>query len=80
VEHPAAPKSPVETITAKILSVSYDTYGRETVALEGGPQWLLDGSDPLLAGGDAVTIKRAALGSFVMTTPSGRTHRVKRLR
>lgn len=80
VEHPAAPKSPVDAIKGRIARVSYDAYGRETVALEDGPVWQLAGSDALLVSGDSVTIERAALGSFVMTTPSGRQHRVKRLR
>ena len=40
----------------------------------------LDGSDALLAKGDSVTIRRAALGSYFLTTPAGREHRVKRVR
>jgi hypothetical protein len=63
-----------------VASVGYDAYGRETVTMVDGPVWSLAGSDPILAKGDTVTIDRAALGSFVMTTPSGRSHRVKRLR
>jgi hypothetical protein len=42
--------------------------------------WQLAGSDALLASGDSVTIKRAAFGSYILTTPAGRTHRVRRLR
>jgi hypothetical protein len=80
VEHPAAPKSPVASVTGKVVAVSYDTYGRETVSLEGGPMWQLAGSDALLANGDSVTIKRATFGSYIMTTPGGREHRVRRVR
>lgn len=79
-EHPAAPKSTVDSVTGKVVALSYDSYGRETVSLEGGAMWQLAGSDALLANGDSVTVKRAALGSYVLTTPSGRTHRVRRLR
>jgi hypothetical protein len=51
-----------------------------TVTLDGGALWeLVDDSDPLLAVGDTVTIKRAALGSYLMSTPTKRTHRVRRL-
>jgi hypothetical protein len=33
----------------------------------------------LLAAGDTVTITRAALGSYLLRTPSKRIHRVRRL-
>ena len=79
-EHPAAPKSPVETVTGKVVDLKYDPYGRETISLEGGAVWQLAGSDALLAKGDEVTIKRATMGSYLMTTSAGREHRVKRLR
>ena len=79
-EHPAAPKSPVETVTGKVVDLKYDAYGRETISLEGGAVWQLAGSDAILAKGDEVTIKRAVMGSYLMTTSTGRQHRVKRLR
>ncbi|HUX74075.1 MAG TPA: hypothetical protein VMV25_09330 [Steroidobacteraceae bacterium] len=50
------------------------------MTLEGGQLWELYDADPLLAIGDLVTIHRAALGSFLMYTPTGRRHRVERLR
>jgi hypothetical protein len=79
-EHPAAPKSPVETVSGKVVDLKYDPYGRETISLEGGAVWQLAGSDALLAKGDEVTITRASLGSYIMKTNAGREHRVKRLR
>ena len=79
-EHPAAPKSPVETVKGKVVDLKYDPYGRETISLEGGAIWQLAGSDAILAKGDEVTITRAAMGSYLMTTSAGREHRVKRLR
>jgi hypothetical protein len=78
VEHP----KPVvaQTLTAKVVTFGRSSQGRPTVTLEGGQVWeLLDDADPLLAPGDAVTVRRAALGSFVLDTPSKRTHRVHRL-
>jgi hypothetical protein len=77
-EHPAAP-NPEELLTATVVGLGVNANGRPTVTLDGGQLWELDDSDPLLANGDSVTIKRAALGSFLMTTPSGRTHRVHRV-
>ncbi|MGH8138403.1 MAG: hypothetical protein ACREVV_09440 [Steroidobacteraceae bacterium] len=79
-EHPVLATSETDSITGKVVGITYDPYGRETISLEGGPLWQLDGSDALLASGDSVTIKRAAFGSYVMTTSTGRSHRVRRLR
>ena len=78
-EHPAAPP-PAASLTAKVVGIGATATGHPTVALEGGQLWELDGPDPLLANGDSVTIQRASFGSFVMTTPTRRTHRVHRLR
>ena len=78
-EHPAPPK-PVAAFTGKVVGLGVSSNGRLTVALEGGQLWELDGPDPLLANGDSVTINRGAFGSFLMTTPSGRTDRLRRLR
>lgn len=78
-EHPAAPPA-AASLTARVIGLGVSGSGRPTVALEGGQLWELDERDPVLADGDVVTIKRAALGSFLMTTPTRRTHRVHRLR
>jgi len=40
--------------------------------------WSFTAADALLRAGEAVTIRRASLGSFLMTTPSHRTYRVQR--
>jgi len=72
-EHPAPPPS-AKSLTAKVTSVS-----GAVVQLEGGQTWRIDDSDPLLKAGDVVTISRASLGSFILVTPSKRSHRAKRL-
>jgi hypothetical protein len=78
-EHPTAPR--VEAlITAKVISMGISSSGRSTVALEGDQVWELDSADPVLKNGDAVTVKRGTLGSFILTTPAGRLHRVHRIR
>ena len=77
-EHPAPPKSE-PSHTAKITGFGTTNSGRPTVTLEGGELWLLDAADPLLAEGNSVIITRATFGSFFLTTPTGRTHRVQRL-
>jgi hypothetical protein len=78
-EHPAAPPK-AAAVTAKIISIQTGSSGRPIVTLEGDQVWELSDSDPLLKSGDAVTIDRGVLGSFIMTTPAGRTHRLHRLR
>ena len=77
-EHPVAP-TPASSVTLKVVGTGSSAGGHPTVALEGGQLWELDEADPLLADGDLVTIKRAALGSFLLTTPKGRVHRAHRL-
>jgi len=78
-EHPAPPPA-AKSLTARVVGLGVSSNGRTTVTLEGGELWELDDADPVLAQGDSVTITRAAFGSFLMTTPSRRTHRAHRLR
>jgi hypothetical protein len=80
-EHPKT-LAPSKSETLKITGISASPNGYPIVALEGGQRWELytfDGFDPKLTSGSEVTIKRASLGSFLMTTPGGRSHRVRRL-
>jgi hypothetical protein len=78
-EHPAPPPAS-RSLAARVAALGGSASGHMTVALEGGALWELDEADPLLAVGDTVHISRAALGSFIMETPSKRIHRVHRLR
>jgi hypothetical protein len=50
------------------------------VVLDSGQTWTVMDNDGRLAAGDAVTIKRAALGSFLMLTPSNHRYRVRRVK
>jgi hypothetical protein len=78
-EHPRPPPAS-RTLEARVVALGKSVGGRMTVSLDGGALWeLLDDGDPLLAVGDTVTIRRAALGSYLMSTPTKRTHRVRRL-
>jgi hypothetical protein len=51
---------------------------RDSLLLDNGQTWLLleDGAE--FSAGDSVTIKRAALGSFLLLTPAHRSYRVRR--
>ena len=66
--------------TAHISIVSSDQTGRTFVVLDNGQSWTVMDNDGRLSSGDAVTIKRAALGSFLMLTPSNHSYRVRRVK
>ena len=77
---PPADKPPEPSrMEAKVLGVTTDSRGAVTVQLDNGQTWTLDDGPVLLRAGDAIVIKRAALGSFLMTTPTNRVYRVRRL-
>jgi hypothetical protein len=67
-----------QQIRAVVTGLSVDRLGSVLVSLDNGQSWTLTDADARLNAGDAVTIRRAALGSFLMTTPSRHTYRVHR--
>jgi hypothetical protein len=68
----------LSSIIARVSGFSHSKQGKIQVELDNGQAWELDEADPLLAPGDPVTIRRATLGSYVLLTPSRRSHRVRR--
>ncbi|HKS59027.1 MAG TPA: hypothetical protein VJS12_27300 [Steroidobacteraceae bacterium] len=68
-------------VSAHITALSRDASGALVINLDNGQQWRqTSGSgSPLLEVGHEVTISRAALNSFRMSTPSGRVLKVKRV-
>src|SRR5256885_15855124 len=77
-EHVAAKPQAPELIQAMVAQVSADRSGKVSVALDNGQTWTFKDEDTRLKSGDRVTIRRAAFGSFLMTTPARHTHRVQR--
>jgi hypothetical protein len=69
-----------KSITAQISIVSSDRTGRTLAVLDNGETWTVMDNDGRLSSGDAVTIKRAVLGSFLMMTASNHSYRVRRLK
>ncbi len=67
-------------IQAHIAGLSTDRIGNAIVTLDNGQTWILGDNDSRLEVGQTVTIKRAALGSFLMTTPDRHSYRVRRSR
>jgi hypothetical protein len=80
-EKSGAPTPPkIASIKGTVASLGQSGSGRMLVFLDNGQNWELDSPDPLLAVGNVVTIDRGALGAFLLTTPSKRTHHAKRIR
>jgi hypothetical protein len=77
---PDAPTS----VRGEVKSVSQGggAGGRGTVQLDNGQVWQFteSGADGRVQVGDTVTIKRAALGSFLLVPPSKRSFHVRRIR
>lgn len=69
-----------KSIAAHISILSSNQEGKTFVVLDNGQTWNVMDNDGWLASGDAVTIKRKALGSFLMTIPSNHSYRVHRIK
>jgi hypothetical protein len=74
-----APQTP-EAVTGAVKSISTDANGNVYVLLDNGQTWTFADANALLRVGDTVVVKRAALGSFLLSTPSRRTYRVRRIK
>jgi hypothetical protein len=72
---PAGPAS----IKAIVSQITEDRLSHVYLVLDNGQTWEFTEGDPRVRPGDTVTIKRAALGSFLMLTPSRHSYRVERL-
>ena len=69
------------SVSAHVTALSHDASGALVINLDNGQQWrqTSGSSSPLLEIGHEVTIARAALNSFRLSTPSGRVLKVKRV-
>ncbi len=65
--------------SGRIVSLGTNQAGHSTIVLDSGQTWTVLDDDGWVSNGDQVTIKRAALGSYLMTTPSHHTYRVHRV-
>jgi hypothetical protein len=80
VVKPSTLKPPgLSRIEAKILEVT-EARGVVAARLDNDQTWIIDDGPAVLRAGDSIVIKRAALGSFLMSTPTKRVYRVQRLR
>jgi hypothetical protein len=66
--------------TSHISILSSDQTGQTFVVLDSGQTWTVMDPDGWLNTGDAVTIKRANFGSYLMFAPSHHSYRVRRIK
>lgn len=70
----------LKSVRGKVTALS-STSGDGLITLDNGQVWRqISGGQLLLKVGDDVEINRAALGSFQMKVPTGRSAKVKRVR
>jgi hypothetical protein len=67
-----------DSVKSIVSQMTQDRLNNVAVVLDNGQTWTFVEQDPRLRPGDSVTIKRAALGSFLMMTPSRHSYRVQR--
>jgi hypothetical protein len=65
--------------SGRIVSLAANQTGHSIIVLDSGQTWTVLDDDGFVSNGDHITIKRAALGSYLMTTPSHHTYRVHRV-
>ena len=76
---PVAPQGP-DAIHAKIAGLTTDRVGHAIVSLDNGQIWFVSEDASRLAIGAEVTIRKAALGSFMMSTADHHAYTVRRTR
>lgn len=70
----------LKRLTSSITKITQRTRGELVMTLENGQIWTQNEAQSFIVKvGDPITIKAAALGSFIMSNASGRTTRVKRM-
>jgi hypothetical protein len=75
---PGGGDSELQFIVAKVRKAARRADEFLYVTLDNGQVWRINSRDPLLRPGDTVTIRRAPVGSFTMSVPSGRPVKVRR--
>jgi hypothetical protein len=79
-EASTAERADLQSVSSSVQGFGRADDGSLIVNLANGQRWKqISGADLLIKKGDAVTINRAALGSFQMVLPTGRSAKVKRV-
>jgi hypothetical protein len=82
IEKRKAEEESLQELSGRVTRVGAQAAGDFIVTLDNGQVWaqIPTGSPQRLKVGDDVTIKRASLGSFMLSTPNGRGVRVRRVK
>jgi hypothetical protein len=77
---PASSQSAPKAIEARIAKINEPRWGPASAVLDNGQTWVFvdDEQDANLRPQDPITIKRGALGSFLLITPSKHSYHVRR--
>jgi hypothetical protein len=67
------------SIEARVEAINSSANGQTYIVLDSGQTWSMRENDGWLSKGDMVTIKRAALGAFLLTAPSNHLYHVRRV-
>ncbi len=76
-----SPVKPPAQVSATVVTVTYRADGTRVVVLDTRQRWALTEATSRghLAEGDTVTIRTAAMGSYMLVTPGGVALRARRL-
>jgi hypothetical protein len=77
-KHATPAEEGADHIQAQVARIDTDRLGNVRLSLDNGQVWTFNAPDTLIRVGDAVTIKRGALGSFLLRTPEHHTYKVQR--
>jgi hypothetical protein len=69
-----------QMITANISNLGSNQKGDTFVVLDNGQTWSVTDNDGWLATGQAVKIRRAAMGAYLMLIPSNHSYHVRRVK
>lgn len=69
----------IQSIQAHVSELPGDQFRSSYVVLDNGQTWKSTDGDMGLRVGEAVTIRRAALGSYMLTSDSRHSYHVRRL-
>ena len=80
IAQPAAAPAQPSVIRAAIARIDAGQFQSSSVVLDNGQVWVSTTGEMLVESGESVTIKRAALGSFILTSASRHSYYVRRVR
>jgi ABC-type enterochelin transport system ATPase subunit len=71
-----------KALVSTVSEITTQPHGERVIALENGQVWMQKSLENVIRikVGDQVTIRRAALGSFMLSPPSGQSIRVTRVK